>query len=513
MLILMLLIITAGVGGICSVVYGVISSEKIEEKKAAQTEIERVLSGARVLTEEYVARLKQQRQKEEQSLKRHTETLLADMQVFLQAAIIKREADAAQSSLEDIKKKREELAAFALKRLSSMTKEMLRIKQDVTRMQLNLDDMIAEAQSNLDTPNPLLENNVDNAKELPNLLARIKSTNIENSRNFQERGSINVKNEVSKLKELRRFLKDEQIQSVTDPVQLFTELSPDIANFLPMGAVFTIAEAGGKILFSLGGESMLSANLTTEATRSMILQLEPKRYQLILTLSLKNNDMAAEPSLVELAGILEAYITRTLGDGAYSGYIFGENHELVRAFPQSDGVKTSIPLDGWNEIVAANISTYYAEAGITAGGLELSLGLCYELKHVSIAERLQSLIEENPLNSLILAVLVLLTVSSVVIIGFLSWRSSGKRSEKGGARSASALDIRSIKPELGSLVRLQQLNRGHTVGGSRILDYSRNDALKELVIRVRGAGGENAPQQGKAGQIKAHKAGLREYMK
>ncbi len=514
-IIALMLIIIAGVFSVVSVITGIISSEKTEEKLFVQNKVEQVLDGSKLLAQDYIVKRKLERDKIRESLNKQAATLIGDIQVFLQAAIIKKEADLAQDSLNEMRKKRERLAAFALQRFSSMTKEMLRLKQDVTRMQINLDNFINDAQNKLDPATTLLGSSSGQvSRELPEILAKIKSKNIENSKAFRERGSASAKNEVVKLRELRTFLDDKNISTAIDPEQLVNELTPDIANLLPENSILTISRAGGKVLVSLGSIEDSSDEISVEVARTMIFQIMGNSYQLMLSLRLNDSNVIAKQNIAEFSALLQNYIVRTLDTKKYSGYIFDGGHELLMSFPENFGLKTSIPENGWDELLAANITTFYKELNVKLDGLNFGLGICYEMKHISIEERINKIIEENPANAVLLVILAIVILLAVIVICVFGWRENGGGHSSGVYGSAtSSIDIRSIKPELGSLKRLQKMNRGHNVGGSKILDYTRNEALKELVARVRGSSLEGLSSYDAEGGKLTHKSELREYIK
>lgn len=510
-----MLIIIAGVFSVVSVVTGIISSEKTEEKIFVQNKVEQVLASSKLLAQDYIVKRQLERDKTRESLNKQAATLIGDVQVFIQAAIIKKEADISQSSLNEVRKKRERLAAFALQRFSSMTKEMLRLKQDVTRMQIGLNDLINDAQNKLDPAAALLGSSSDNdSGDLPEILEQIKSKNIQNSKAFRERGSASAKNEVVKLRELRTFLDDKHRSTALDPEKLLNELTPDIANLLPKDSILTISRAGGKVLVSLGSIGNSTSEISVDVARTMIFQVMGNNYQLMLSLKLSDNNVIARPNIAEFGIVLQNYIVRTLDTKKYSGYIFDGNHELLMSFPDSLGLKASIPENGWDELIAANITTFYKESAFELDGLNFGLGVCYEMKHISIEERINKIIEENPANAVLLVILAIVILLAVIIISVLGWRENSGGQAGGVYRSVtSAIDIRSIKPELGSLKRLQKMNRGHSVGGSRILDYTRNDALKELVARVRGSNSEGLRSYDNNEEELKHQSELREYIK
>ncbi len=514
----LLLVIIGGGFFVYSVVEGIIVSENAREKDVVVKKTEQIIKMSETFARNYLEQNKRIRESNIEQLKRQAVTLLGDVQVFLQAAIIKKEAEVSQKNLEDIKRKREMLAAFALQRFSAMTKEMLRLKQDVTRMQLNLDNIITEAQENVNSTSGVHSEGLmaDNNSDFPDILAKIKSKNIENNKEFRSRGSINTKNELAKLKEMRTFLDDKSTDKNIDVSTVFSALSLDISSLLPKNSIFTITEAGGKVLLSLGGGSTTDL-LLPEVARTMIFQVLGRSEQVVLSLQLSMQGIEGGGA-AEFSAALQDQISAVFPSENYSGYIFGSEHRLLKFFPESSGMKASIPEPGWHDIKAANISIFYKEAEYTVGGVSYGIGICYEMKNVATVERVYRLIDENPVRSVLLAVLSLVIIFAVIILGIIGWKSSGRLQFQGvGAASAGAgIDIRSIKPELGSLKRLQKLNRGHNVGGSRVLDYTRNQALKELVLRVRG--GQSADEsEGRTDVNKDsqryHKSELREYMK
>lgn len=511
----LMIIIMAGGLGVMSLINGIIISEKKDEKLLVQSRIEQVLASSKTVADDYVLTRKNERERAQKQLDNNAATLVGEIQVFMQSALIKKEAEISQANLKDVKRKREMLAAFALQSFSFMTKEMLRLKQDVSRMQVGIDDLVEDAQMKVKTESMVSGNSLDTTPPLTEILAQIKSKNIQNSRAFREQGSVNTKNEMLKLKELRKFLDDKKGQDKIDPLSFFVELSPDVANMLPENTIFTISEVGGKVLLSLGGSELGPNAITSEVSRPMIFQIMGESFQWIVKMELRTTAVAAEPNEAELADLLQTHILRVLGSTDYSGYVFGSDGELLHFFPENAGMKTSIPEKGWDEILAANISTFYKVKEYSIGNLSYGLGICYEMKHVSVQERISKIIEENPGNAVLLVILTLFTLVAIFAIGFLGWRGSDKDGHQGAGSESTDVDVRKIKPELGSLKRLQSMNRGHKAGGSRILDFTRNDALKELVSRVRGANSEvskNVQQDIDQG-TKKPAVGLREYMK
>ncbi len=515
----LLLVIIGGGFFVYSVVEGIIASENSREQNAVVKKTAHILGMSEAFARDFLEQRQRERERDIEQLKRQAITLLGDVQVFLQAAIIKKEAEISQKKLEDIKRKRELLAAFALQRFSAMTKEMLRLKQDVSRMQLNLDNIITEAQKSVSAV-PVTQSQgfvTGTESDFPEILAKIKSRNIENNKELRTHGSINTKNEVAKLKEMRTFLDDKSQDDTIDIAAAFSALSLDISSLLPKNSIFTITEAGGKILLSLGGGN-IGEPLLPEAARSMIFQVMGKSEQVVLALRLSMHETGDEDAAAELAAALLEQISSAFPNDNYSGYIFGSEHRLLKYFPESTGMKASIPEPGWHEIKAANIAIYYKEAEFTVDSKTFGVGICYEMKHVAAVERISRLIDENPLRSVLLAILSLVILFAVLLLCVISWKRNGRLQLQGiaGEVGEAGIDIRNIKPELGSLKRLQKLNRGHSVGGSRVLDYTRNQALKELVLRVRGGVSGDDSEEGSASATdspRSHKSELREYMK
>ena len=313
-IIALLLIIAAGFLLVVNIIDGIIHAEKSAEKLAVQQKVDQVFDSVRMTVEEYVSERRLVRDKTRKGLQQQGVTLLGDVRVFLQAAVIKKEADLAQNELQEVRRKRELLAAFALQRFSSLTKEMLRMKQDITRMQVGLDDFITNAQEKAGSvQNTAGEISAGQRADISELLAQIKTRNIQNSNNFRKRGSISAKNEVVKLRELRKYLDDKSDVERIDIVRLFKTLSPDLVNLLPEGVILNITEAGGKVLLNLG-QDLPEGGINSEVSRTMILQLPKERRQLVLSLYL--NDNSAEPAVntAELAEILQKRICLILGD-------------------------------------------------------------------------------------------------------------------------------------------------------------------------------------------------------
>ena len=512
----LLLFIAAGFMAVVSIVDGIIHAEKKAEKTLVQQKIREVFDSVGMMAGEYVQARKRVRDKARESLQQQGITLLGDVQVFLQAAVIKREADVAQEELREVRKKRELLAAFALQRFSSLTREMLRMKQDVTRMQSNLDNLLADAQQRAGSmPQTAVGVPVADAAELPELLAQIKTRNIQNSKKFREQGSITAKNEVTKLRELRRYLDDKTDTKQIDFVGLLTNLSPDLVNLLPEGVILNITEAGGKVLLNLG-KDLPAGGINAEVSRALILQLPAERRQLVLSLYLHDSRVEPEANISELAEVLQQHISRVLGGNGFSGYIYGARHELLKFFPEDAGVKPSLPEKGWNKVASSGILTYYEEYNSDLLGFDFTVGLCYELKNISVEERISRIVAENPSKAVLLVVLLLVIFFAVILIALVAWKGSSGFGSNSAQILTEGIDIRRIKPELGSLARLQKINRGHNAGGSRILDYTRNQALQELVNRIRSGGGntgESSRGLRSKGSETGHKSGLREYMK
>ena len=485
----------------------------------------------------YVEKRNNERKKIVENLYDDASNITADVQIFLQSLFIKYEADINKINLNEVKRKRELLATFALQRFNTMTKEMLRLKEEVEKMQVGIDEVLAQVKKEKEaaeflsgvnfTGNISKKDNdsgeIDTVKlKQINILSKAVST----AKEFRQNGM--TKSEILKIRELRRYLEDRKLITSVDPIKLLQESSPDIVKILPENSLLTITEVGGKVLLTLGADLVAADALTSETSRPVLFQLLDNNYQWIINLVLIDNDVPLSPDINEVATIIERNIEGFVDSMNMSGYFFSTDG-LFKIFPDNEGMKSNVPQKGWKDIVAAGIATYYQEEVFVLNDKqEFTLGLCFEMPQLTLKQRIDKLVEDSPYSVILLSGALFVILISFFIIGFLGWRGSNK--EKIITTAAYAgVDIRNIKPELGSLKRLQAMNRGHSVGGSRILDYTRNDALKELVRRVRkpsevsevinginfeGSNLNQAAQETTVRKsVRAHKAGLRQYLK
>ena len=483
LLLCLLVSLLAGAGLVASL----LESRRVREREEATRGLSQTLEQARLISADYVRTRTIMRQNLEQSLNRQAATVCNNVQVFLQAALVRREAAltaarlsheaGARRLLNALARKQAELAAEFAQKVSSAP-----AKSDTgDEVTIDTTDLTSFFGS-------------DKIKELGQDSELVKEFKAK----LEEIGQ-----EMELLMQSRPAAEEDKEWSLA----LLRDSGPDIESLLPPASTFSAAEAGGRLLLAVGGGKASAHEVRGEAARNMLWQSGEGGLHWVLRVVLAEPEAPPPPQARELAQILGERlglrgVSGTGGVGGtggatnITGYVLAQDGQVAAGFPENRHDTTSLPVAGqWRE------SNDEAQMYVQAEALEPSpwgLGLNVRISAPPLAGQLRQLANENPLyTGLYLAAQAVLLLA-IIIQGILAMQAGRQARGDGGIRFIRAAGREAGAPILGSLERLQAGNRGNgAAGGSCILDTARSPVLRELARRIRGNPPEKTRSSGK----------------
>lgn len=499
---------------------GVLHQQDANARTDAEQHLNELLSQSRSIAADYARDREQQRAETTRRLSRQAETVCADVQVFLQAAVIRRESENNVRQLAQMKQKRDRLVALVRQQAAAVGKITSELSPDNAAAITTIQPIAAPASDAAagtisassapgDTTAVVTAEAIpapgDLVKELQktqeeNLrLADLLSADLPNSESGQDAAKAPVQGMDGKKK-----TPDENW-----PERLLRECGADLESLLPENCAFSAAEAGGKLLLALGGGKASAEEVRAESSRSLLLQAQGKNLQWVIRVALADPDAPARPNARELARLLTERLG--LNDSSavtINGWVLNEKGEAEIGFPTTSA----------NELPEENArpgAWFPAKGGVCL--LRQTTPLAPAIWTVALQVRLparplparaEEFVRAHPLYAGGLLTAALLLLGGIVTLAILAARGGGVRvlqlsaSAMGGTTGTTG-----IRPVLGSLERLQRANRGRSGEGSRILDLARSGVLRELAARIRQQSKEGKPS------VRSSAPALREYRK
>lgn len=479
LLLCLLVSLLAGAG----LVVSLLESRRIREREEAARRLSQTIGQARLISADYVRTRAALRHSLEQGLNRQAATVCNNIQVFLQAALVKREAVLTSARLSH--------EANARRLLNDLARKQAELTAEFVQK-------VSAAPAKSGSADEIAIDNTD-------------LTSFFGSEKIKELGQDSelVKEFKAKLEEIGQemdLLMQSRPAAEEDkqwPVALLRDSGPDIESLLPPASTFSAAEAGGRVLLAVGGGKATAHEVRGEAARNMLWQASDEGLHWVLRVVLADPEAPPPPQARELAQILgERLGLRGAGGGAadMTGYVLAQDGQAAAGFPENRHDAAALPVAGeWRE------GGGEAQIFMQADALEPSvwgIGMNIRIPAPPLAGQLRGLAEENPLyTGLYLAAQAVLLLA-IIIQGVLAMQAGRQARGEGGIRFIRASGKEVGGPVLGSLERLQAGNRGNgAAGGSCILDTARSPVLRELARRIRG----NPPEKARSG------GKLREY--
>lgn len=491
-------------GGICAA--GFMANQQNTQREVAARNLRQLLKQARAFSITYVRERLEERQVLQQRLNREATDVCSDIQIFLQTALVRQEAQrnarrntALQKGGEELQQMLRQQAENAAKMAAALTSASAAITS-ITPLASDGSSSALGSASGSDgaitvTPSPISD-------EEKNVL-------------LQEFAQLQEKT-IRKIASLdaAAVAKKEDDQTV----RLLRESGADIEGFLPKYGSFTVAEAGGRVLLTLGAGNTTASksSLRAEATRNLLLASDGSSVHWVVRVVLNDLSAPALPDGKELAQYLgerlglqvpvdtlpEEQVAPTL-----TGVVYNSDGSMAGTFPlgaENEFVQTSLA-SGWQN---DQFQQQFFERVDALAPAEWGIGLLVTLPVLPVKAQLTALAGENPAAVIGFIVAALLLLVGIIINARLAWRGIESDGTRVDAAMLSALTqnagLVSPRPILGSLERLQVANRGRLGEGSRILDLAKSPVLRDLASRVRRV--SNSPD-------KEGRPGLREYGK
>lgn len=461
---IMWLLFCASVGCVLAAVNAVqslLAQQVVTEREKAATQVQEFLLQAARITADYQREFMTLHEQTARQLTQNAGALCGELQVFLQAALVGHEAKNLQEQLNALQQKRDRLLILAREQwemIGGLTTRIRSLEHEKILRQIQADNVaLFDAQGNLVIKPPERSPLVPQlfSERQPKILAELSAT--ENAPAIAAQWLENLLN----------------------------DCSLDFKHLLPKNALLVIAEVGKQVLFTFGKE----IDATASGTATMPLLVRSPHRQLVLQVTLYEN--IAPPTAADLAARLAVRLNAQ-GQNL-RGFIVGAENKMLAVFPES-AAKNNLPLPvekKWVELNNGEVMTYYEALSITDLSAMNALnepaknetpwiiGLQITLAQPHQARRFNELIMQNPFNALIFFAAGLLLVLAFVLSAYLSWHAGDNVTV---LRNVYA-QLEHLRPQLGSLQRLQQANRNHAPA-SNILRSAKNKVLRDLAARV-----------------------------
>ncbi len=478
------------------VITGMVDDNQKNLISATENKTRYTLNQATAITRSYINDRNSMRLQVRQSLTREAATICGDVQVFLQAALVKREAEEVRRQNEHLTQQRDKLAEIA----RDQAGRAAQLAEKITPEKLNA---MTETTSKSTTDGV----NVDNTdvNNFFNSSSTVKTEQDKIRDIINEFSSSSLK-DIQLAQSLEKLKNDRELPEDW-PVKLLRECGPDLESLLPDSCTFTVAEAGGHLLMALGGGKATLDEVRGEASRTLLFSVAGKSYHWVLRTVLADINVAPKVSPQELVAILnqrlglDKFYTGRNSEGStgsanpvndirISGYIFKDKVTVVGGFgDDASAASPRITTNGWN-----NTQTQYRLylRSETIAPQNWSIALYVSLPNVAYKYKIRDLVEQRPYYASIFIISLALVIIGIIIVSVIAWlNSSARRNIIIGSDAVIAPDFTlsgtsgNLKPMLGSLDRLQKLNRGKNHQGSQILDMAKSQVLRDLAKRIR----------------------------